>query len=501
MADKDEGCLLDLRSVSKSFPGVQALREASLTVRYGEVHALVGENGAGKSTLIKILSGAHPKDSGEVYFDGQPVDIRDPHHAQQLGVAVIYQEFNLARHLTVPENIFLGRLPKTRSGLRVDWRAARVQAEAVLDRLGVSLPMDVPVSQLTVAEQQLVEIAKALARSSKLIIMDEPSAVLGDKDLAKLFQVIRTLQEQGETIIYISHRLAEIFEIADRVTVLKDGQVVGTREVKDVTMKDLVRMMIGREMQDYPRRNRRIGDVVLEVKDLYRPGVLNHISFDLHAGEIVGVAGLRGAGRTELARAIFGADRSTGEVRVAGVPARINSPRDAIGLKMGLATEDRKAEGIFPKMGVKGNISMAGLETVAHHGWIDLRSEMDRVSNLIKQLNIKTPHVDTLAENLSGGNQQKMVLARWLNIGARVLLLDEPTRGIDVGAKWEIYGLMEELAERGVGLLMISSELPEVIGMSDRILVMREGSLVADLSHDGAAEEKIMMYAAGGGEA
>jgi ribose transport system ATP-binding protein len=498
MATRSESYILEMKAVSKAFPGVQALKDVDLAVREGEVHALVGENGAGKSTLIKILSGAHPKDTGEIHFDGQQVEIRDPAHSQQLGIAVIYQEFNLAKHLSVPENIFMGRLPK--KGLAIDWGAAKVQAQAVLDRLGVVLPMNVPVSRLTVAEQQLVEIAKALALKSRLMIMDEPSAVLGDKDLIKLFRVIRTLQEHGVTIIYISHRLVEIFQIADRVTVLKDGQYVGTRKVADIKTPDLVRMMIGRELADYPRHHGEPGPVVLEVKHLKRPGVLNDISLRVRAGEIVGVAGLRGAGRTEMARAIFGADSHQGEVIIEGRGADIHSPHGAITRKLGLVTEDRKSEGIFPKMGVKGNISHAGLKDVTWFGWIKTREELRRVLALIQQLNIKTPTVDTLAETLSGGNQQKMVLARWLNIGARVLLLDEPTRGIDVGAKWEIYRLMVELADQGVALIMISSELPEVLGMSDRILVMREGSLVADLPREGTTEEKIMMYATGGAE-
>ncbi len=487
--------ILELKGISKAFPGVQALQGVDLFLRKGEIHALLGENGAGKSTLIKILSGAYSKDQGEFLFDGQHVAIRNPHHAQQLGISTIYQEFNLATHLTVPENIFLGHLP--RRGPIVDWVAARAKAEEVLARLGVTLPMNVPTGRLSVAEQQLVEIAKALARQCRVLIMDEPSAVLGEEDLEKLFEVMRSLKAQGISIIYISHRLVEIFEIADRVTVLKDGSLVGTREVAEVDMAQLVRMMIGRDLQDvYPKRGNPAGDVLLEVQGLSRPGVLHDISFQVRAGEIVGIAGMRGAGRTELARAIFGADAAKGAVSLAGQPLKIHAPEDAIRHRVALVTEDRKAEGLFLQQSVKNNITISGLKALCR-AWIIRRGqENEQVKSLIKQLRIKTPSMEHLVSGMSGGNQQKVILARWLNIGARVLLLDEPTRGIDVGSKHEIYQLMAQLAEKGVGLIMISSELPEVLGMSDRILVMREGRLVKELSRAEASEETIMSYAA-----
>jgi ribose transport system ATP-binding protein len=496
MTTSDGNVLLEVRGLCKSFPGVQALESVSLDVREGEIHALLGENGAGKSTLIKILSGAYSKDRGEILFQGKPIEIKNPHHAQQLGISTIYQEFYLAPDLTVPENIFLGHLP--RRGPLVDWGATQVRAAEILDRLGIKLPLDVPASRLTVAEQQLVEIAKALARETHLLIMDEPSAVLGDKDLEKLFQVVRSLKAAGISIIYISHRLAETFEIAERVTVLKDGRLVGTRDVADVTMPQLVRMMIGRDLQDvYPKRAAAIGDVLLEVKNLSRPGVLHDISLKVRAGEIVGIAGMRGAGRTEMARAIFGADPHVGSMTLSGKPLAVHSPQDAIRHQVALLTEDRKAGGLFLKLPVTTNITISGLKALVKLGIIMLRQEADQVQRLIERLSIKTPSTSFLVGNMSGGNQQKVVLARWLNIGARVLLLDEPTRGIDVGSKTEIYHIMAQLAEQGAGLVMISSELPEILGMSDRVLVMHEGRLVKELSRAEASEESIMMYATG----
>jgi len=358
--------------------------------------------------------------------------------------------------------------------------------------------MDVPASNLTVADQQLVEIAKALARESRLLIMDEPSAVLGDKDLEKLFQVVRSLKAEGISIIYISHRLVEIFEIAERVTVLKDGGLVGTRNVSEVNMPQLVRMMIGRDLKEvYPAQTAARGQVLMEVKNLNRPGVLNDISFQIRAGEIVGIAGMRGAGRTELARAIFGADPHQGQIVLSGKPVSMRSPRDAINQRVALVTEDRKAEGLFLKLPVTTNITISGLKAFSRLGIISHRRESVKVVQLIKQLAIKTPSASFLVGNMSGGNQQKVVLARWLNIGARVLLLDEPTRGIDVGSKSEIYHIMAQLAEQGVALVMISSELPEILGMSDRVLVMHEGKIAKELSREEASEESIMMYATG----
>lgn len=488
--------LLEMKGIGKTFPGVKALEGVNLTVREGQVHALLGENGAGKSTLIKILSGAYSKDEGQIFFEGQPVDIKSPQDAQSLGISTIYQEFNLAPHLTIAENIFLGHLPK--KGPLVDWDAARSRSKEILDGLGVSLSVDTPTSALSVAEQQLVEIAKALNRKTRILIMDEPSAVLGERDLEKLFDVVRTLQASGIGIIYISHRLKEIFELADEVTVLKDGRYVDTKAVSDVTMDDLVRLMIGRDLQDvYPKRTAQPGEVLLEVNNVSQSKLLHDISFNLHAGEIVGFAGITGSGRTELVRAIFGADPFTGDMQIAGRPYKARSPQDAIRHGVALVTEDRKAQGLFLKLPVTTNTTISGLKQLTRFGLIRLRDELSLVKQMIQQLSIKTPSPNFLVVNMSGGNQQKVILARWLSIGSRIFILDEPTRGIDVGSKSEIYQVMAELAEKGVGIIMISSELPEVLGMSDRIMVMRQGTIVKELSRAEASEEAIMLYAVG----
>jgi ribose transport system ATP-binding protein len=498
MNPSSDRLILEIKGLSKSFPGVKALESVDFSVREGEIHALVGENGAGKSTLIKILSGAYPKDSGEVIFESQSISTQNPHHAQQIGISTIYQEFNLAPHLSVTENILIGQLPMRAGGIMVDWAAAKKRATEILDRLGVTFHMDEPVGNLTVADKQLVEIAKALAHKSRLLIMDEPSAVLGEKEMEKLYQVVRALKESGITIIYISHRLIEIFDIADRVTVLKDGRLVGTRNVAEVSMPELVKMMIGRELADvYPKRKGELGDVLLEVNNLSRPGVLEDISFKLRAGEIIGIAGMRGSGRTELARAIFGADPHIGTISLSGKVIHINNPGNAIKHQVGLATEDRKAEGLFLQTTAKNNISISGLKAICWGGLIiRKKEELARTLKLIKTMLIKIPSPDFPVANMSGGNQQKVILARWLNIDAKVLLLDEPTRGIDVGSKSEIYQLMAQLTEQGVGLIMVSSELPEILGMSDHILVMHDGKMVKELQRVEASEEVIMSYAA-----
>ena len=488
--------LLEMKGIGKTFPGVKALEGVNLTVREGQVHALLGENGAGKSTLIKILSGAYSKDEGEIFFEGQPVEIKSPQDAQALGISTIYQEFNLAPHLTIAENIFLGHLPK--KGPLVDWGAAKARSQEILDSLGVTLSVDTPTSALSVAEQQLVEIAKALNRKTRILIMDEPSAVLGEKDLENLFRVVRTLQASGIGIIYISHRLKEIFELADEVTVLKDGRYVATRNVADVQMDDLVRLMIGRDLQDvYPKRTAEAGEVVLEVKNVSLSKLVHDVSFTLHAGEIVGFAGITGSGRTEVARAIFGADPYSGDMALFGQPYKARSPGDAIQHGVALITEDRKRQGLLLKQNVTINTTVSGLKRLCRFGLIRLRDEVNLVKQMIQQLSIKTPGPNFMVINMSGGNQQKVILARWLSVGTRVFIMDEPTRGIDVGSKSEIYQIMADLAAKGVGIIMISSELPEVLGMSDRIMVMRQGTIVKELSRAEASEEAIMYYAVG----
>ncbi len=489
--------LLEMKGIGKSFPGVKALEGVDLTIRQGQVHALLGENGAGKSTLIKILSGAYSRDEGEIYFDGERVDIRNPGDAERIGISTIYQEFNLASHMTVAENIFLGHLP-TKAG-RVDWAAVRSRSRELLDSLEVSLDVDTLTGSLSVAQQQMVEIAKALNRNTRLLVMDEPSAVLGEKDIDNLFAVVRRLQATGIGIIYISHRLKEIFELADEVTVLKDGRYVGTRQLSEVDMDDLVKLMIGRDLEDvYPKRNSAPGEVVLEVSNLAQAHLARDVSFSLRAGEIVGFAGITGSGRTEVARVLFGADKPTaGEMKLFGKPYRPRSPRDAIDQGLAVVTEDRKRLGLLLKLQVYFNVTVAGLDRLSRFGVLQLRQERSLVAKWIENLRIKTPSADFMVVNMSGGNQQKVVLARWLSLGIKVFILDEPTRGIDVGSKSEIYQIMADLADLGVAIIMISSELPEVLGMSDRILVMRDGKIAADLSREEASEERVMHYAVG----
>ncbi len=489
--------LLEMRGIGKSFHGVKALEGVHLTVREGQVQALLGENGAGKSTLIKILSGAYTKDEGEIFFEGRNVAIRGPEDAQELGISTIYQEFNLAKDLTVAENIFLGHLPT--KGMRVDWETARKRSGEILKRLGATFSPEEIVSNLSVAEQQLVEISKSLNRKTRILVMDEPSAVLGEGDLERLFQMVRSLQAQGIGIIYISHRIREIFELADEVTVLKDGRYVATRQVADVTMGDLVRLMIGRDLKDvYPKRELEPGEVLLEVKNLRRSHLVHDVSFSLRAGEIVGFSGLTGSGRTEVVRAIFGADAHGGEMLVSGRPYRARSPAEAISRGISLLTEDRKAHGLFLKLNVAVNTTIAALKQLCKGGIIQRARERALVTKMIQDLRIQTPNANFIVVNMSGGNQQKVILARWLSIDTKILIMDEPTRGIDVGSKSEIYQIMNELTKRGVGIIMISSELPEVLGMSDRVLVMREGTIVCELARAEASEEAIMRHAVGG---
>jgi ABC-type sugar transport system ATPase subunit len=493
--------LLEMKGIGKTFPGVKALEGVNLAVREGQVHALLGENGAGKSTLIKILSGAYTRDEGEILFDGAPADIRNPADAESLGISTIYQEFNLTPNMTIAENIFLGHLP-TKAG-RVDWATVRSRSRELLDSLDVHLPVDTLTGSLSVAQQQMVEIAKSLNRNTRILVMDEPSAVLSEKDIDNLFAVVRRLQATGIGIIYISHRLKEIFELADEVTVLKDGRYVDTRQVADVGMDDLVKLMIGRDLEDvYPQRAHAPGDVVLEVSHVAQAHLARDVSFDLRAGEIVGFAGITGSGRTEVARVIFGADRATaGEMSLFGKPYRPSSPRDAINHGVALVTEDRKRQGLLLKLQVFFNTTVSGLDRLSRFGILRLKDEQVLVRRWIQNLRIKTPSPEFLVVNMSGGNQQKVVLARWLSLGIKVFIMDEPTRGIDVGSKAEIYQIMSDLADQGMAIIMISSELPEVLGMSDRVMVMREGRIVKELAREQASEEVVMQYAVGHEEA
>lgn len=491
--------LLEMKGITKEFPGVKALKGVDFSLDAGEIHALLGENGAGKSTLMKVLSGVYTKDTGSIELDGQAVEIADPRHAQALGIGIIHQELNLVPELTVMENIFLGREPVMALGF-IEWKSMWKQAQEILTRLGSSIAPDAIVSELSIGEQQMVEIAKALSYETKILIMDEPTAALTGRETEHLFSIIRQLAASGVGIVYISHRMEELFALSNRITVMRDGAYIGTVKTAETTFDQLVKMMVGREMTvRFPKETAPIGSEVLIVENLVRKGVLHNISFSVRAGEVVGVAGLMGAGRTEMARAIFGADPiDGGTITVAGKKATISSPADAIRAGIGLITEDRKHQGLVLSLSVGENITMAALDTVSSHTFVSSTGEQKLVSQQIDSLKIRTPGAEQLVKNLSGGNQQKVVIAKWLATNPNVLIMDEPTRGVDVGAKAEIYQIMNMLTAAGVGILMISSELPEILGMSDRVLVMHQGKLMADMPVDGATQEKIMAYAAGG---
>lgn len=491
--------ILQMVGITKQFPGVLALDNVSFEVERGEIHALVGENGAGKSTLLKILAGALPMDKGEILLDGKPVHFTSPLDAINMGIAVIYQEFNLVPYLSAGENIFLGREPRKFNGF-VDFKTLHAKAQAILDRIGANFSSKEIVSRLSVAQQQMTEIAKALSQNAQIIAMDEPTSALTEREVEHLFDIARGLKEEGVAIIFVSHRLEEVFQIADRITVLRDGKYVGTKRVEETNRDEVITMMVGREIKEkIPKRPAPIGEEILRVEGLARRGVFSDISFTLHKGEILGLAGLVGSGRTEIARAIFGADPlDSGKIYLEGKEVHIRSPQDAIRLGIGLLTEDRKRYGLVLPMSVRENTTLANLMEVAMRGFINFSKERAVAQRFVDELAIKTPSVEQIARNLSGGTQQKLVLAKWLFTKSKVLIFDEPTRGIDVGAKVEIYELMNQLAERGVGIIMISSELPEVLGMSDRILVIHEGKIAGELKREEATQEKIMHLATGG---
>jgi ribose transport system ATP-binding protein len=493
--------LLRMHDIVKTFPGVRALDGVSFDVVAGEVHALVGENGAGKSTLMKILAGAQPADSGEIAIDGRVVRIDGPKAAERLGIGMIYQEFNLVPDLGVIENIVLGVEP--RRGIFLDRAAAAEQAAHVLSELGIVLPLDRTARRLTVAQQQLVEITKCLARKARLIVMDEPTAALTDREIDALFALIRNLKAQGVAFVYISHRLEELPDIADRVTVLRDGKAIETRPIAAMPQADLIRLMVGRPLEShFPELPPIAADapVVLHVSGLAADGTVpvHDVAFDVRAGEIVGLAGLVGAGRTDIVRAIAGADiPQRGEVAVDGTRVVVRSPADAIAAGIALITEDRKAQGLVLGMTVRENTTLAHLDAFERGPFIDRAAETTTTNAEIAELHIRTPSSEQLVRNLSGGNQQKVVLAKWLIGHARAFLFDEPTRGIDVGAKAEIYGLMVELLKRGAAIVMVSSELPEVLGMSHRVLVVRGGTIRAEFAHGEATPQKVIAVAAG----
>ena len=496
MRESQNPYILEMRNIFKSFGGVNALRDVSFQCRPGTVHALVGENGAGKSTLIKILAGALLPDSGEIIFKGQKHQSFSTRKALNSGISVIYQELALVSQMTVAENIFLGREPRKYFGI-VDKKRLKIEAKKLLKQLGFEVDMDMEVGEMTVAYQQMVEIAKALSKNADLIIMDEPSAILAGHELDQLFLIIESLKKRGVTIIYISHRLEEVFRIANEVTILKDGQLVGTKPIKDLSRGELVKMMVGRTLEEvFPVSFSQLGSPVLQVEEISTKTILNQVSFNLREGEILGVAGMVGSGRTELARAIFGADPLTsGTIKIKGQDVVFKNPADAIRSKISLVPEDRKYHGLFTKLSILNNITLPILSKISRWGFTDKKKENEIVERERQIHSIDMTSGNQEVQYLSGGNQQKVVLSKSLQTIPEVIIMDEPTRGVDVGAKFEIYQLIRQLNKDGIAILMISSELPEILGLSDRILVMREGKIVAELTPNETNEEMIIEFA------
>jgi ABC-type sugar transport system ATPase subunit len=491
------GPVLAARGIRKSFGGVRALKGVDFEVNRREIHAVVGENGAGKTTLMMILSGVYPPDAGQVWLEGVPVSFESPGAARAAGVSTVFQELSLAPNLDVAENIFANRQPTRALGF-IDRRRLRDEARRWLERVGLTCSPDTTVGQLSLADQQLVEIAKALSLHAKVLILDEPTSALAEAEVEKLFEIIRRLRDEGTAVVYISHKLKEVFDVADRATVLRDGERMGTLKVADVTPDDVIRLMVGRVLGDmYPGKSQAIGETVLEVRGLSREGSLHEVSLAVRAGEILGVAGLSGAGRTEMARCIFGIDRKdAGEVFLRGERAIIHSPEDAIRLGIGYLPEDRQTQGLFLQMSLRENVTAACLRDFTRLGFLNPHLAATVASDYVKHLRIITPTVEQQVANLSGGNQQKVLLAKWLATKPVALIADEPTRGVDVGAKAEIHQILRQFAAQGAGVIMISSELPEIMGMSDRIVVMHEGRITGEFDAAAATEEAIMACAA-----
>ncbi len=490
--------LLEMHHINKIYPGVVALDDVSFKLKAGMVHVLLGENGAGKSTLIKIISGATLKSQGLIILDNEEVDILNPREALDLGVATIYQELNLVPQLTVAENIYLGREPVTKSGL-IDQKRMMQDVTEILNSLGANIPPESKVSSLGIARQQMVEIAKAISIQMKILILDEPTSALSHHEIEQLFSVIRKLKENGIGIIYISHRLEEIFEIGDCVTVLRDGKVMGNFPVESVKLSELIRLMADREVHDhFPKQEAKPGAEILQVEHISRKGILHDISFSLHKGEILGISGLMGSGRTELARVLFGVEKAdTGTIFLNKKEVRIDSPREAIQNRIAYLSEDRKVQGLILKMSLENNISLPGIKGITVIGIIRKEAEHRLAGRYVNELHIKATGLDQLAESLSGGNQQKVVIAKWLVCQSDIFIFDEPTRGIDVAAKVEIYHLMNQLTARGAAIIMISSELPEIMGMSDRILVISYGRIAGEFLPKYCSQENLLECALG----
>ncbi|MCY8463203.1 sugar ABC transporter ATP-binding protein [Bacillus atrophaeus] len=490
---------IDMNDIHKAFGKNQVLSGVSFNLKPGEVHALMGENGAGKSTLMNLLTGLHGLDKGSIRINGKETYFSNPKEAEQNGIAFIHQELNIWPEMTVLENLFIGKEMTSKLGI-LNTKKMKALAKKQFKKLSVSLSLDQEAGKCSVGQQQMIEIAKALMTKAEVIIMDEPTAALTEREINKLFEVIASLKKDGVSIVYISHRMEEIFSICDRITIMRDGKTVDTTNISETSFDEVVKKMVGRELTDrYPQRRPELGDIVLEVRDASKKGSFEHVSFHVRSGEIVGVSGLMGAGRTEIMRALFGIDRlDSGEIWLAGKKTNIKNPNDAVKKGLGFITENRKDEGLLLDTSIRENIALPSLTSFSPKGVIDQKREASFVELLINRLTIKTASPETHARNLSGGNQQKVVIAKWIGIGPKVLILDEPTRGVDVGAKREIYTLMNELTDRGVAIIMVSSELPEIIGMSDRIIVVHEGKISGEVASREATQERIMTLATGG---
>ena len=490
---------IEMRGIDKSFGSNQVLKQAGFTLESGEVHALMGENGAGKSTLMKILTGVYTKDAGTVLVDGKEVNYKNPQEAEKAGIVFIYQELNVMFDLTVEENLFMGKEIHGKFGI-CDKKAMQKKAQEALNILGVNISPKTVMAELSVGQQQMVEICKALMADAKVIIMDEPTAALTQSETVALFKVIESLRKKGVSMVYISHRMEEIFELCDRITVLRDGSYIGVKNIPETNMNEIVKMMIGREIGErYPSRNVKIGKEVLKVKELTRKGTFHDVNFSVRAGEVLGVSGLIGAGRTEIMQAIFGnLSYESGTIEIDGKEVKISNPRQAMEHGIGFITEDRKTEGLMLDKSIRKNISLCNLRRISKSSVISREAEKNMVAEAIKDLRIKCFGSYHECNNLSGGNQQKVVLAKWILTNPKILILDEPTRGVDIGAKKEIYSIINKLAAQGVAIIMVSSELPEVLGMSDNIMVVREGEVRGIISYEEANQERVMTLATGG---
>lgn len=491
---------IEMKGIDKSFGTNQVLKDAGFVLGDGEVHALMGENGAGKSTLMKILTGVYTKDAGQIFVDGKEVDYKNPQEAEKAGIVFIHQELNVLFDLTVEENLFIGKEIKKGFGI-CDQKAMRRKAEEALKNLGVSISPKETMSNLSVGQQQMIEICKALMVDAKVIIMDEPTAALTQSETKVLFEVIESLRKKGVSMVYISHRMEEIFELCDRISVLRDGTYVGTKNIPETNMNEIVKMMIGREIGErYPVRNTEIGEEVLRVEGLTKQGVFQNASFAVHAGEVLGVSGLMGAGRTEIMQAIFGnLPYESGKIFINGKEVKIKSPQEAIRHGIGFITEDRKTEGLLLEKSIEENVALTNLGSISKSGGVMVKKQEQELSKrAIEELHIRCFGARHECNNLSGGNQQKVVFAKWIYTNPKILILDEPTRGVDIGAKKEIYTIINQLAAKGVAIIMVSSELPEVLGMSDRVMVVREGVVRGIINKEEANQENVMTLATGG---